>query len=45
MIDESLQNLESERLLKAFIERHRKRYPIATRPDLVMRIRLVDPSL
>jgi hypothetical protein len=45
MIDESLQNMESERLLKAFIERHKKRYPIATRPDLVMRIRLVDPSL
>ena len=45
MIDESLQNIESERLLKEFIARHKKRYPIEARPELVMRIRLVDPTL
>lgn len=45
MIDESLQNQEAERLLKGFIERHRKKYPTTMRPDLVMRIKLVDPSV
>jgi peptidyl-prolyl cis-trans isomerase C len=45
MIDESLQNVESERLLNQFIARHSKRYPIEKHPDLVMRIRLKDPSL
>jgi hypothetical protein len=45
MIDESLQNIESEKLLKAFIARHKKRYPVESRPDLVMRIKLVDPTL
>jgi len=45
MIDESLQNIEAERLLTAFIDRHKKRYKIESRPDMVMRIRLVDPAL
>ncbi len=45
MIDESLQNMEAERQLKAFIARHERKYQIASHPDLVMRIRLVDPSL
>jgi hypothetical protein len=43
-VDESLQNIESERLLNAFIERHSKRYPIRTRPELVMLLRWVDPA-
>lgn len=43
-IDESLQNIEAERLLNAFIARHAKRYPIATRPEMVMRLRWVDPA-
>ena len=42
-VDESLQNLESERLLNAFIARHSKRWPIATRPEMVMRLRWIDP--
>ena len=45
MIDESLQNIESERLLKDFIGRHQKRFAIEKHPELVMRIRLVDPTL
>lgn len=42
-VDESLQNIEAERLLNAFIARHARRYPIATRPELVMRLRWIDP--
>jgi hypothetical protein len=45
MIDQSLQNQESERLLKAFLDRHTKAFRIESRPDLVMQVRLVDPSL
>ncbi len=44
-IDESLQNLEAERLLQQFVERHEKEYPVHANPELVMRIHLVDPSL
>ena len=44
-IDDSMQNKESERLLKALVARHKKKYPIMSRPDLVMRIKLVDPTL
>ncbi|MEO5618816.1 MAG: peptidylprolyl isomerase [Candidatus Eisenbacteria bacterium] len=44
-IDENMQNKESERLLKQLVGRHRKKFPIMSRPDLVMRIRLVDPTL
>jgi hypothetical protein len=43
-VDESLQNIEAERLLNAFIARHAKRYPIQTRPELVMRLRWIDPA-
>ena len=44
-IDESLQNIESERMLKAFVERHRSKFPITTHPDVVMRIHLVEPGI
>jgi hypothetical protein len=44
IIDESLQNMKAEQLLKAFIERRRGRYRIETHPELVMRIRLTDPT-
>jgi hypothetical protein len=44
-VDESLQNIKSERLLKAFLARHRKRFHVEAHPKLVMRIRFVDPSL
>jgi len=43
-VDESLQNIEAERLLNKFIARHVKRYPIQTRPELVMRLRWADPA-
>lgn len=44
MIDESLQNQKSDEALQAMIERLKKRYDIAWRPELVMLIRLVDPT-
>lgn len=45
MIVESLQNQKMEQALDAMIERLRKRYEIAMRPELVMLIKLVDPTL
>ena len=42
MIDESMQNLKSEERLKGMLERFRKRYDIAWRPELVMQVRLVE---
>jgi len=45
IVDESVQNIASETMLKAFLDRHRKRYRIETHPELVMKIRLVDPTL
>ena len=44
-IDDTLQGLEAERALKAFVGRHRKQYPVESHPDVVMRIHLVDPTL
>jgi len=44
-IDESLQNQESERLLKELVGRHSRKFPIMKRPELVMRVKLVDPTL
>ena len=43
-VDETLQAMESERALKAFVDRHRSKYPIQSHPELVMRIHLVDPT-
>lgn len=43
--DESLQNMKAERMLNDMIARLRKRYPIMQRPDLVMKVRLSDPTL
>ncbi len=45
MIDESLQNIKADQALQAMIERQKKRYEIAWRPELVMLVRLVDPTL
>ena len=42
-VDESLQNIRAEAMLQDLIARHRKRYRIEAHPELVMRIRLVDP--
>lgn len=43
-IDESLQNIGAEKLLKDMIARHRRQVRIEARPELVMLIRLVDPA-
>lgn len=43
-IDESLQNIHAEKLLKDLIARHRRQVRIEARPELVMRVRLIDPA-
>ena len=42
-VDESLQNMAAEKLLNDLIARHRKKMKIEVHPELVMKIRLVDP--
>jgi len=44
VIDESLQNLRAEELLKHILARHRKRFRIETHPELLGRVLLVDRS-
>ncbi len=44
-IDESLRNMAAEKSLKALLVRYRRQVRIVTRPELVMRIRLVDPAM
>ena len=44
-VDESLQNIEGEAMLKRFIARHQRRYTVVSHPELVMRIDLVDPTI
>jgi hypothetical protein len=41
-VDESLQNIKSEQALNAMLGRLKRRYRIEARPELVMRVRLVD---
>ncbi|HTR97842.1 MAG TPA: peptidyl-prolyl cis-trans isomerase [Candidatus Acidoferrales bacterium] len=43
MIDESLQNIQADARLKALLVGWRKRFAIASRPELVMRIKLLQP--
>jgi len=45
MIDESLQNMASEKLLKELVARHRPRFDIEMHPERMMLVRLVDPLL
>lgn len=45
MIDESLQNKKGDEALQAMIARLKPRFSIHWRPELVMSIRLSDPSL
>jgi hypothetical protein len=45
MADASVQNIEGERLLRQFVDRHRKRYRIEEHPDLVMRVSWRDPTM
>jgi hypothetical protein len=44
LVDESVQNLKAEQLLKQFIARHRPRHRIELHPELLMRILLSDPT-
>ncbi len=45
MIDESLQNIKADEAVQALIGRLKQRYEVAWRPELVMLIKLVDPTL
>ena len=45
MIDESLQNQKSEKALNEMLGRLQKRYEVSMRPELVMLVKLVDPSV
>jgi len=45
IIDESLRNIEAEQELQEFVARHGSRYEVETHPELLMRVRLVDPLL
>ena len=45
MIDESLQNVKADQATQALVARLGRRYRIASRPELVMRVRLEDPTL
>lgn len=44
-VDEELQNLAAEKLLNAFLERHRRTMRIVSHPELVMQVRLVAPTI
>ena len=44
-VDESVRNIRAEKMLDDFLARHRKSHRIESRPELLMRIRLVDPTL
>jgi hypothetical protein len=39
--DESVRNLKAEKLMRRFLDRHRRGIPIVARPELMMRIRLI----
>jgi hypothetical protein len=43
LVDESLQNLEAERMLKEFIARHRGKHRVELHPERLMLVRLTDP--
>jgi hypothetical protein len=40
-----VQNQRAETLLRGMIDRFAKKYTIRTRPEMLMRIRLVDPTI
>ncbi len=43
LVDESLQNIKAEALLKDLIARHRGEHDIEVHPELLMRVKLTDP--
>lgn len=44
LVDESVRNIKAEQALNAFVERLMRRYPIESRYDLLMRVKLTTPS-
>ena len=44
MVDEAVQNLKTEQMLKEFIGRHRPKHRVELHPELLMRILLTDPT-
>jgi len=44
VVDESVQNLKADSLLKEFLARHRARHDVELHPERLMRIHLTDPS-
>jgi hypothetical protein len=45
LVDESVQNLEAERMLKEFIARHRAKHRVELHPERLMLVRLTDPLM
>jgi hypothetical protein len=45
LVDESLHNIKAEARLKEFLARRKKLYRIEMHPDLLARVRMVDPTL
>jgi hypothetical protein len=45
VVDESVQNLKADRLLREFIGRHVAKHDVELHPERLMRIRLLDPTL
>ncbi len=45
LVDESLQNLTAEKLLRELIARHRPKYEIVARTELLPRVKMADPLL
>lgn len=45
LIDESMQNVRGEQMLKAMLARFTARYPITARYELLQKVKLVDPTL
>ena len=45
LVDESLQNIKAEARLKEFLARRKKLYKIEMHPELLARVRMVDPTL
>ena len=45
VVDESLRNIQSDRLLTAFLRRHSHQYHVEIHSDLLMKIRWTDPIL
>jgi hypothetical protein len=45
MVDDALQNIRSEEMLKTMLARLKKRFTIVTHPELLGRVLMVDPSL